>query len=217
MAIKRSKPRKKRNTTSNQPNSKAAYVVLGGILLVGTAGWYHSTFEKDIGQNTPALTANKTIAIPQKKPENTSNKSVLSVTPLPKAVIPSVISASEESFSKQIAQNPVSVVPYKADKHLPPKAQFGANNAASIIYAKTTIAIYEKNDSHSKRVAMVKPGQEMRSYEHLGSWHRIVVPTTDIIGWAKDEDIILNVNDSNKTGNSAKTVDKNVTSSIRNN
>ena len=216
MAIKRSKPRKKRNTTSNQPNSKAAYVVLGGILLVGTAGWYHSTFEKDIGQNTPALTANKTIAIPQKKPENTSNKSVLSVTPLPKAVIPSVISASEESFSKQIAQNPVSVVPYKADKHLPPKAQFGANNAAGIIYAKTTIAIYEKNDSHSKRVAMVKPGQEMRSYEHLGSWHRIVVPTTDIIGWAKDEDIILNVNDSNKTGNSAKTVDKNVTSSIRN-
>lgn len=66
MAIKRSKPRKNRNTTSNQPNSKAAYVVLGGILLVGIAGWYHSTFEKDIGRNTPVLTANKTIAIPQK-------------------------------------------------------------------------------------------------------------------------------------------------------
>ena len=74
MAIKRSKPRKNRNTTSNQPNSKAAYVVLGGILLVGTAGWYHSTFEKDIGRNTPVLTANKTIAIPQKKPERISNK-----------------------------------------------------------------------------------------------------------------------------------------------
>lgn len=217
MAIKRSKPRKNRNTTNNQPNSKAAYVVLGGILLVGITGWYHSTFEKNIGRNTPVLTANKRIAIPQKKPENTSNKSVLSVTPLPKAVIPSVLSASEESFSKQISQNPVSVVPYKADKHLPPKAQFGANNAAGIVYAKTTITIYEKNDSRSKRVAVVKSGQEMRSYEHLGTWHRIVVPTTDIIGWAKDEDIILNVNDYNKTGNSAKAVDKNVTSSISSN
>lgn len=217
MAIKRSKPRKRRNTTSNQPNSKAAYVVLSGILLVGAAGWYHSTFEKDIGQNKLVSTANKTIAIPQKKPENTSNKTTLPAIPLPKAVIPSVLSASKESFSKQIAQNPVSLVPYKADKHLPPKAQFGANNAAGIIYAKTTIAIYEKNDSRSKRVAMLKPGQEMRSYEHLGTWHRIVVPTTDIIGWAKDDDIILNVNDSAKTGNSAKSVDKNITSSINNN
>lgn len=217
MAIKRSKPRKNRNTTSNQPNSKAAYVVLGGILLVGIAGWYHSTFEKNIGRNTPVLTANKTIAIPQKKPESTSNKSVSSITPLTKAVIPTVLSASEESFSKQISQSPVSVVPYKTDKHLPPKAQFGANNAAGIIYAKTTIAIYERNDSRSKRVAMVKPGQEMRSYEHLGTWHRIVVPTTGIIGWAKDDDIILNINASNKTGNSAKAVDKNVTSSISNN
>lgn len=217
MAIKRSKPRKNRNTTSNQPNSKAAYVVLGGILLVGIAGWYHSTFEKNIGRNTPVLTANKTIAIPQKKPESTSNRSVSSITPLTKAVIPTVLSASEESFSKQISQSPVSVVPYKTDKHLPPKAQFGANNAAGIIYAKTTIAIYERNDSRSKRVAMVKPGQEMRSYEHLGTWHRIVVPTTGIIGWAKDDDIILNINASNKTGNSAKAVDKNVTSSISNN
>ena len=217
MAIKRSKPRKNRNTTSNQPNSKAAYVVLGGILLVGIAGWYHSTFEKNIGRNRPVLTANKTIAIPQKKPESTSNKSVSSITPLTKAVIPTVLSASEESFSKQISQSPVSVVPYKTDKHLPPKAQFGANNAAGIIYAKTTIAIYERNDSRSKRVAMVKPGQEMRSYEHLGTWHRIVVPTTGIIGWAKDDDIILNINASNKTGNSAKAVDKNVTSSISNN
>lgn len=217
MAIKRSKPRKKPNITSNQPNSKVAYVVFGGILLVGAASWYHSTFEKDIGRNTPVLTANKTIAIPQKKPESTSNKSVLSITPLPKAVIPTVLSASEESFSKQISQNPVSVVPYKTDKHLPPKAQFGANNAAGIIYAKTTIAIYERNDSRSKRVAMVKPGQEMRSYEHLGTWHRIVVPTTGIIGWAKDDDIVLNINASNKTGNSAKAVDKNVTSSISNN
>ena len=217
MAIKRSKPRKNCNTTSNQSNSKAAYVVLGGILLVGTAGWYHSTFEKDIGRNTPVLTANKTIAIPQKKPENTSNKTTLPSIPLPKAVIPSVLSASEESLSKQISQNPFSVVPYKTDKHLPPKVQFGANNAAGIVYAKKTITIYEKNDSRSKRVAVVKSGQEMRSYEHLGTWHRIVVPTTDIIGWAKDEDIILNINDSNKTGNSAKTVDKNVTSSISNN
>lgn len=217
MALKRSKPRKNRNTTSKHPNSKAAYVVLGGILLVGAAGWYHSTFEKDIRPNTPVLTANKTIAIPQKKPESTSDKPALLAIPLPKAVIPSPLLASKESFSKQIAQNPVSVVPYKADKHLPPKAQFGVNNAAGIIYAKTTIAIYEKNDSRSKRVAIVKPGQEMRSYEHLGTWHRIVVPTTDIIGWAKDDDIILNVNDSTKTGNSAKAIDKNVTSSISNN
>lgn len=132
-------------------------------------------------------------------------------------MIPPALSTSEESFSKQIVLRPVSVVPYKADKHLPPKAQFGANNAAGIVYAKTTITIYEKNDSRSKRVAVVKSGQEMRSYEHLGTWHRIVVPTTDIIGWAKDEDIILNINDFNKTGNSAKAVDKNVTSSIRNN
>lgn len=217
MAIKRSKPRKNRNTTSNQPNSKAAFVVLGGILLVGIAGWYHSTFEKDIGRNTPVLTANKTIAIPQKKPESTSNKTSLPAIPLPNAVIPPALSTSEESFSKQIVLRPVSVVPYKADKHLPPKAQFGANNAARIVYAKTTITIYEKNDSRSKRVAVVKSGQEMRSYEHLGTWHRIVVPTTDIIGWAKDEDIILNINDSNKTGNSAKAVDKNVTSSIGSN
>lgn len=214
MAIKRSKPRKRRNTTSNQPNSKAAYVVLSGILLAGVSGWYHSTFEKDIGQNTPVLTANKAIAIPQKKPESTSNKTTLPAIPLSKAVIPPLLPASEESLSKQIAQKPVSVVPYKADKHLPPKAQFGANNAAGIIYAKTTITIYEKNDSHSKRVAIVKQGQEMRSYEHLGTWHRIVVPTTNIIGWAKDDDITLNVNNSTKTNNSAKAVDKNVTSSI---
>ena len=107
MAIKRSKPRKNRNTTSNQPNSKAAYVVLGGILLVGIAGWYHSTFEKDIGRNTPVLTANKTIAIPQKKPESTSNKTTLPAIPLPNAVIPPALSTSEESFSKQIVQRPV--------------------------------------------------------------------------------------------------------------
>jgi len=75
------------------------------------------------------------------------------------------------------------LVPYKEDKDLPPEGQFGLDNAASRVFAKDQITVFSEKNAQSKIIATLKKGQEMRLYETDVDWQRIVVPSSDIIGW----------------------------------
>lgn len=79
--------------------------------------------------------------------------------------------------------------PYIADRDLPPQGKFAVQNAANVIFARKKTVIYASTDSNSKKIAMVERGQEMRSYGRQGNWHRITIPRTGIIGWAKDDSL----------------------------
>ena len=210
MAVKRTKPNKNRQrTTQKKRSSVLSYFLLGGLTLLGGAGWYHNTYEvKSAGE------------------QKTATREAISPTPNQK---PSIVSASSHDIALQPAQKiptPVTSVPVqpkialvapkmapapvpdKPDTTLPPKARFAANNAANVIYAKNATTIYANADSQSKIVATVKAGQEMRSYEHQGSWHRVVVPTTDIIGWANEASL------STKSPAISNLIDRALTGSI---
>jgi len=75
------------------------------------------------------------------------------------------------------------LVPYKEDKNLPPEGQFGLDNAATRVFAKDQITVFSEKSAESKIIATLKKGQEMRLYETNFDWQRIVVPSSDIIGW----------------------------------
>lgn len=208
MVVRTSRTKNKRRKPAAKQNSAISYVVLGGILLLGAAGWYHNTFEKNVPESKTVAVV-KPVATPVKKPYiPVTNPTVDVNIPRPKAPIRQR-SANDDPIVALLNLQKTTNVPYKPDTQLPPKAVFGVNNAANVIFSKRDIIIYAKADSNSKTVAIVKAGQEMRSYEHVGNWHRVVVPSTDIIGWAKADDI------THKTSTSNAIIDRNLTSSIK--
>lgn len=205
--LKTKKPRQRRVQKSD--STLLSYLLLGGLVLLGGAGWYHNTYETK--NNAPGTQAGfqKLAATPIKKPDIITKESTeLAARPILKVPVPEKSQSVIPPSPSATPQNASTPVPYKPDTNLPPRAKFAANNAANVIFAKVPTTIYLKADSHSKIVATIKSGQEMRSYEQLGPWHRIVVPSTDIIGWANEKDL------SRKAPTLSDIIDRAMTSSI---
>ena len=185
MAVHRTRAKKIRQTSNRKKySSTLSYFLLGGLTLLGGAGWYHNTYETNANQKQSGTLANSSAA-PLRKTELSSIKlPEIAVKPVSKVPDPVTFQpvAPKAPIEKPDLTSPS--IPYRPDTNLPPQARFAVNNAANVIFARVPTAIYTKADSHSKIVANVKAGQEMRSYERQGNWHRVVVPSTNIIGWA---------------------------------
>ncbi|EJF88692.1 hypothetical protein [Bartonella tamiae] len=186
MATKRQNQRK-RHKKQNKFVTFIGYNAFLFIVILGFIGWYdHSPTSK--GTDTLFAKAQfGTIAIPNTKPSYKSTNKRLIILP---DSLYSVSGTSKKAVVTMDHQKDKSEsIPYISDTHLPPKGQFGVNNAANKIFAKENIKIFASPNKDSKFIAILKKGQEMRSYEQQNGWHRVVVPSTDIIGWAQKENL----------------------------
>lgn len=65
----------------------------------------------------------------------------------------------------------------------------GAFKVPKVIIARQALIIREKAWDQAKTVGSVEKGREMRSYAKVGRWHRVVVPSTNIIGWVQEDQL----------------------------
>lgn len=210
MAAKQTKANRTRHSASKKVNSSIfSYLILGGFLLLAAFGWFHSIIYGHDPEITDLATVDKDVVkpipniVPSKKESKNNTDSLIWKIP-----VPNPLASLDQPANVLAAEKRSTVVPYKPDTQLPPPAKFAVHNAANIIFAKEPTIIYTKADSRSKIAARVKMGQEMRSYEHTGAWHRVVVPSTNIIGWANDKSL------SEKSPNLTDLIDRAMTGAI---
>lgn len=67
----------------------------------------------------------------------------------------------------------------------------GAFKIPKVIIAKQALTIRETAWDKAKSAGTVEKGREMRSYAKVGRWHRVVVPSTNIIGWVQEDQLIF--------------------------
>lgn len=75
----------------------------------------------------------------------------------------------------------------------PVSAPVGLNTPAhspTVVYARERLTIRKTAWNKSPAIGTVEKGREMRSYEKTGRWHRIAVPTTNLIGWVHEDQLI---------------------------
>ncbi|GGA92464.1 hypothetical protein GCM10011491_20600 [Brucella endophytica] len=59
----------------------------------------------------------------------------------------------------------------------------------SAFYARERVVIREHAWDKSAAIGAVERGREMRSYGKTGKWHRVVVPSTSMIGWVHEDQL----------------------------
>lgn len=73
---------------------------------------------------------------------------------------------------------------------MPPRGTNTAAHSPSVIYAKTKLTIHKNAWDKSPSIGTVDKGREMRSYGKTGKWHRVVVPSTNMIGWVHEDQLL---------------------------
>lgn len=122
----------------------------------------------------------KTTHIAQPQPNKRETARAIEPTPRPSvALVPS---------SRPIQPQRPASLPSK-----PVSAPVGLNTSAhspTVVYAKERLTIRKTAWDKSAPIGTVEKGREMRSYEKTGRWHRIAVPTTNLIGWVHEDQLI---------------------------
>jgi len=72
---------------------------------------------------------------------------------------------------------------------MPPRGTNTAAHSPSVIYARTKLTIHKNAWDKSPAIGTVESGREMRSYGKTGKWHRVVVPSTNMIGWVHEDEL----------------------------
>lgn len=72
---------------------------------------------------------------------------------------------------------------------MPPRGTNAPTQSPSVIYAKTKLTIHKNAWDKSPAIGTVDKGREMRSYGKTGKWHRVVVPSTNMIGWVHEDQL----------------------------
>lgn len=72
---------------------------------------------------------------------------------------------------------------------MPPRGTNAPTQSPSVIYAKTKLTIHKNAWDKSAAIGTVDKGREMRSYGKTGKWHRVVVPSTNMIGWVHEDQL----------------------------
>lgn len=95
-----------------------------------------------------------------------------------------VPTASQNSVSAQSSVPVAKPVPDDNSRHAS-----GAFKVPKVVVARQALVIREKAWDQAKTVGGVEKGREMRSYAKVGRWHRVVVPSTNIIGWVQEDQL----------------------------
>lgn len=134
--------------------------------------------------NKPKQLAMLAPRIEQKPPEQKAAEQKLTPPSQPNnrpntdRVVPSVAAPSQASA-------PVAKpVPDDNSRHAS-----GAFKVPKVIVARQALVIREKAWDQAKIVGRVEKGREMRSYAKVGRWHRVVVPSTNILGWVQEDQL----------------------------
>ncbi len=73
---------------------------------------------------------------------------------------------------------------------MPPRGVNTPAHSPSVVYARTNLTIRKTAWDKAPAMGMVEKGREMRSYGKTGRWHRVVVPSTSLIGWVHEDQLI---------------------------
>lgn len=72
----------------------------------------------------------------------------------------------------------------------PPRGTNTPAHSPSVIFAKVKLTIHKNAWDKSPAIGTVEKGREMRSYGKTGRWHRVVVPSTNMIGWVHENQLV---------------------------
>ncbi len=78
---------------------------------------------------------------------------------------------------------------------MPPRGVNSPAHSPTVVFAKEKLIIRKTAWEKAPAIAVIEKGREMRSYGKTGRWHRVIVPTTNLIGWVHED---LLVGDKNK-------------------
>ncbi len=107
----------------------------------------------------------------------------------PKPVQQAAVQASKPLMPTQkITPPPASPASARA-LPMPPRGTNTPAHSPSVIYAKAKLTIHKNAWDKSPAIGTVEKGREMRSYGKTGKWHRVVVPSTNMIGWVHEDQL----------------------------
>ncbi|MFD1197531.1 hypothetical protein ACFQ3K_04220 [Brucella gallinifaecis] len=199
--------------------SSAPILALGAILGLGAFSLWATTQHKSPQAALTALfqrpSPQTTISAPPKlhtRPstekaaidKKTSAKDYAgAVGPIPRPAAPIVPAPIVPALAKPQKQAAIqsSKAPIPTQKVAPPLASprplpmppRGTNSpgySPSVVYAKTKLTIHKNAWNRSPAIGAVEKGREMRSYGKTGKWHKVAVPTTNIIGWVHEDQLL---------------------------
>ncbi len=211
---------RKRSTSSRSPRrssrrksgsgSSAPILVLGAILALGAFSLWSTAQHKNPHEALSALfsrPASKPAPAAVAKTESKAKPGKVSETkapargyaatvgPVPRPSAP-VAPAPQKPVQKIAVETPKpprpsgNIVASAAPSAMPPRGVNTPAHSPSVIYAKARLTIRKNAWDRAPAIATVEKGREMRSYGKTGRWHRVVVPSTNIIGWVHENQLI---------------------------
>ncbi|PRD45938.1 hypothetical protein C5748_02035 [Phyllobacterium phragmitis] len=218
---------RKRRSSKRSP---ASGITLLAILAMGAAGWW-STYEgkhsrTDFSRFFSQFSTQKEAGAKVSRPKETiTNRAQAKAAPSqndiprPSAPVGSNPSSSRPSSSGNATTQVAAVKPPAPFSKAPlaksgetkraarniPAGRASPDTTPSVIYARKRITIRKRAWDKAASVGTVEKGREMRSYGKTGKWHRVVVPSTAMIGWVHEDMLATSQPRSLITGSIFKT------------
>ncbi|MBV2142743.1 hypothetical protein KUG47_04410 [Falsochrobactrum sp. TDYN1] len=201
-ARKRSSRSPKRSTRrKSRSGSSTPLLALGVILGLGAFSLWATSQHKNphaaltgLFQRSVSKPAPSAPAKAERKPQ--SEKAVVEkkaasksdAKDFAKAVgpVPRPIAAVAPARPKPLEQTAVRA----AKLPMPPRGTNAPAQSPSVIFAKVKLTIRKNAWDKSPAIGTVEKGREMRSYGKTGRWHRVVVPSTNMIGWVHEDQLV---------------------------
>ncbi|MEN0099336.1 MAG: hypothetical protein AAGC59_11105 [Brucella pseudogrignonensis] len=201
----------------NSSGSSAPILALGAILGLGAFSLWATAqhkspqaaltalFQRTVPTTTSSAPAKVEArqpaekAVVEKKSQSRDYAGAVGPVPRPAALVapapakPVQQAAIEVSKPAMATQKVAPPPPPPASARALPMPPRGTNTAAhspSVIYAKAKLTIHKNAWDRSPAIGTVEKGREMRSYGKTGKWHRVVVPSTNIIGWVHEDQLL---------------------------
>ncbi|PYE87215.1 hypothetical protein C7477_11571 [Phyllobacterium leguminum] len=201
---------RKRRSAKGSGSSGSGAALLA-IVALGAAGWWTASGGKrpDFSWASSQFSMPR-FSSPKETEKNSARRqevvaparrqeSMAKASPAPKADTPRPqlpvrpVTPSPRSQASQIMvlRPPVPVktpqAPLKATIANIPVGRPMPGTTPTIIYASERTVIHENAWEKASAIGTVERGREMRSYGKTGKWHRVVVPSTSMIGWVHED------------------------------
>ncbi|KXF77726.1 hypothetical protein ATN84_10370 [Paramesorhizobium deserti] len=197
----------RKRRSSKRSSFSGSGIALAVIVAMGAAGWWaayqdknpKTDFSRIFSQLLPQRETSPKVSRPKetvanKAPANREQpKTAAAKADIPRPPVPvRPAPAPSRSTTTQMAavKPPASLVkPDEAKSAVKniPVGRAAPNTTPSVIYARERITIREHAWEKAAAVGTVEKGREMRSYGKTGKWHRVVVPSTTMIGWVHED------------------------------
>jgi uncharacterized protein YgiM (DUF1202 family) len=185
----------------NSSGSSAPILALGAILGLGAFSLWATAqhkspqaaltalFQRTVPTTTSSAPAKVEArqpaekAVVEKKSQSRDYAGAVGPVPRPAALV-------APAPAKPVQQAAIEVSKPAFATPMPPRGTNTAAHSPSVIYAKAKLTIHKNAWDRSPAIGTVEKGREMRSYGKTGKWHRVVVPSTNIIGWVHEDQLL---------------------------